>query len=46
MSDSGEISAERLKTMLRAEQTLGTDIVGEIPHTGVTDLSSGRREDM
>ncbi len=41
MSDSGEISAERLKTVLRAEQALGTDIVGELPHTDMTDLSSG-----
>ncbi len=41
MSDSDEISAERLKTVLRAEQTLGTNIVGELPHTSVTDLSSG-----
>ncbi len=41
MSDSGEISAERLKTMLRAEQALGTDIVGDFPHTALTDISSG-----
>ncbi len=41
MSDSPEISAERLKVILGAEQVLGSHIAGDLPCTKVTDLSSG-----